>query len=303
VFVISGSEDKTQGIKSNPKIIEESNAKWDAPVTVENEQIQTLMDLGLTLLQAKIFLALSQIEKSTIATISKTAHVARQDTYRIMPSLEKLGLAEKIIANPTIYKATPIKEGYKLLLQNKNKEHIELQKKTNRMIKKTPESYSFPTLREENQQFCLISSIKILEKKVNLEDSLTQTNLDVIICGKYLITWLFSRRQNFEKAIQRGVRIRLLNEKHESSKTTLELPVALKSNPLFEIRYFGGLVPIKAAIYDGKIASLALGAPEDEDFTPSLWSSNPQFVKIVAAYFEYLWSESVGESVLSENSL
>jgi DNA polymerase III alpha subunit len=56
------------------------------------------MDLGLTLLQAKIYLALSKTGKATIKTISKASNSARQDIYRIMPTLQKLGLAEKIIA-------------------------------------------------------------------------------------------------------------------------------------------------------------------------------------------------------------
>jgi len=78
---------------------------------VDNEHVQILTDLGLTLLQAKTYLALSQLGKATVKTISKTANVARQDVYRVMLALEKLGLAEKIVAKPTMYKATPIKEG------------------------------------------------------------------------------------------------------------------------------------------------------------------------------------------------
>lgn len=128
---------------------------------IEDERIQVLMDLGLTLLQAKTYLALSQTGKATIKTISKTAHVARQDTYRVMFTLEKLGLAEKIIATPTMYKATPIKEGYCLLLQNKTREYTELQKKTIAIIKKSHESNDKTTPQEEAQQFFLISSKKL----------------------------------------------------------------------------------------------------------------------------------------------
>lgn len=96
---------------------------------VEDERVQTLMNLGLTLLQAKIYLALAQAGKTKIETISKASNIARQDIYRIMPTLQKLGLAEKIVTTPTMYKATPIKEGYYLLLQNKTQEYTELRKK------------------------------------------------------------------------------------------------------------------------------------------------------------------------------
>ena len=62
---------------------------------IKDECAKILMDLGLTLLQAKAYLALSQLGKATVKTISKTANVARQDVYRVMLALEKLGLAEK----------------------------------------------------------------------------------------------------------------------------------------------------------------------------------------------------------------
>ncbi|MEX2723761.1 MAG: helix-turn-helix domain-containing protein [Candidatus Freyarchaeota archaeon] len=59
------------------------------------EYIQTLTDLGLTFLQAKTYLNLAKLGKANVQTIAKASNVARQDIYRIMPSLQKLGLAEK----------------------------------------------------------------------------------------------------------------------------------------------------------------------------------------------------------------
>lgn len=64
------------------------------------------MELGLTSLQAKIYLALAQTGNATIRNIAKNSKIARQDVYRIMPSLQKLGLAEQIVVSPTMYKST-----------------------------------------------------------------------------------------------------------------------------------------------------------------------------------------------------
>lgn len=259
---------------------------------VEDERVQILMDLGLTLLQAKIYLALSQTGKATIATVSKTAHVARQDTYRIMPTLEKLGLAEKIIAAPMMYNAIPIKEGYYLLLQNKTREQFELKKKTMDMIKKAHESNGKAIPKEEVQQFFLISSKELFEKKADLEDSRTQTILDIIGSWKGLSSWIFDHLQTYERALKRGVKIRIITEKHEDKKSMREISPTFKNNPLFEVRYITGPLPIKTAINDGKTANLGAGRPEDGELTPSLWSNNPQFVKVMTAYFEELWNKA-----------
>jgi sugar-specific transcriptional regulator TrmB len=45
-----------------------------------------------------------------------------------MPTLEEAGLVEKILAEPVIYKATPMKEGPHLLLNKKTKETVEIKK-------------------------------------------------------------------------------------------------------------------------------------------------------------------------------
>ena len=102
---------------------------------IQDEHIQTLIGFRLTLLQAKTYLNIAKLEKADVKTLSKASNVARQDIYRIMPRLQKLGLTEKIIAKPTMYKATPIKEGLSILLQNKKKEIAELQTKKTSLIK------------------------------------------------------------------------------------------------------------------------------------------------------------------------
>ena len=78
---------------------------------LQEDCINSLMELGLTLVQAKIYLTLTKLDNATIKAISKNSNLARQDIYRIIPSLQKLGLVEKIIDKPTKYKATPIKIG------------------------------------------------------------------------------------------------------------------------------------------------------------------------------------------------
>ncbi len=81
--------------------------------------IEALMHLGLTFLQATVYVTLLKFGKTEAKAISDSSGVARADVYRVMSTLEHLGLVEKIISTPSTYKATPIKEGCVLLLQNR----------------------------------------------------------------------------------------------------------------------------------------------------------------------------------------
>ena len=97
------------------------------PVTTQNDKVlDVLVRLGLTELQAKTYLTIARLEKAEVKAISKLSSIARQDIYRIIPALEKLGLVEEIIATPKLYKALPLSEGTRKLFQQRTSEHISL---------------------------------------------------------------------------------------------------------------------------------------------------------------------------------
>jgi sugar-specific transcriptional regulator TrmB len=261
---------------------------------VDNEH-QILTDLGLTLLQAKAYLALSQLGKATIKTISKTANIARQDVYRVMPELEKLGLAEKIVAKPTRYKATPIKEGIHFLLQRKTQQYNELTKKAVELINNLNEGNCKTPVQEEETQFIITSSEKLLWKRLQEGAETAQTSIDICTDLEGFKHRVFHDLPNFKRAVKRGVRIRVITEKNDADNGLQKIIKPLKNDPLFEIRYFPPPVPIKTAIYDKKEVNLCLTTPNKIGGLPSLWSNNPQFAKIIADYFEELWSKAQSE--------
>lgn len=263
--------------------------------------IQTLMKLGLTLLQAKAYLALAQLGKAEVKTISKTSNVARPDIYRVMPTLEKIGLAEKIIANPTMYKATPLKEGCYILLQNKTQEHTELQQQTLDLIKNFHENNDKTNLQEETQQFIICSSETLLLKWLYGRPNTAQISIDYM--GKWESTKvnLFNSLQNLKRAMKRGVKIRVITEKHEDDKSLQKIIQTLKKNPLFEIRYLSQPVPVETALYDGMDVGLCIAIPMGKS-VPSLMSNHPQFLKVMTTYFEEIWNTAQDSTDLARKN-
>ena len=65
------------------------------------ENAENLSGFGLTPTQAKVYLAIAQLGLASVSEVSKVAQVRREDVYRIMPKLEKIGLIEKILNKPT----------------------------------------------------------------------------------------------------------------------------------------------------------------------------------------------------------
>ena len=91
------------------------------------EYIETLTELGLTHTEAKVYLTLLSLRTATANDIHKDSKVARQEVYRVLSDLEEKGLIEKIIARPSQFKPIPAREVVAILIQNRNKQSLQLQ--------------------------------------------------------------------------------------------------------------------------------------------------------------------------------
>jgi sugar-specific transcriptional regulator TrmB len=225
--------------------------------------------------------------------VSKVSHIARQDLYRIMASLEQQGLVEKTLRVPATYKATPLKEGIAILLQRKTEEYTSLQIETERLLNnfqrstfKPHPSFDDP----QSSQFYMVSEKKLLCKTLNEKNIVVQQSLDVAGTWESSRVALFDAElENFKNALRRGVRIRWITETHEEDKSTLKTLHTLQNNPLFEIRYFVPPIPLQAAIYDGREVVMCIAIYPSSDIT-SICSDNPMFVKVASNYFEEVWN-------------
>ena len=69
---------------------------------------ETLVGLGLSAAQAKVYLAIYKSGKAKASAICKSSGIVRQDLYRIIDSLQEVGLIEKVITFPAEYSALPV---------------------------------------------------------------------------------------------------------------------------------------------------------------------------------------------------
>jgi sugar-specific transcriptional regulator TrmB len=250
------------------------------------KHVETLERLGLTSLQARIYLTTVTLQKASVGKIATTAEVARPDVYRILAVLEKRGLIKKITTKPLEYEATPLKEGCMLLLEGRRQEYFEAKEQSQLLIQELNER----THRVKGaENFSLINSKELLLERFAAADESTKKSLDIISDWDTL-AFLVSNMESFSKVKARGVKIRLLTEKILGDKKQEEL--YKQRNVLFELRFFTGPVPIRTAIYDGKVMNMRVRTQQDRGMTPALWSDNSEFVKMIAAYFENVWNKS-----------
>ena len=91
--------------------------------------------LGLTIRQAEVFIAISKLGQANVKTIAKTAQTDRAEIYRTVPKLQKLGIVKKIITTPISFKAIPLAEALSILLEQSVQKHKEIRVKAEQFLR------------------------------------------------------------------------------------------------------------------------------------------------------------------------
>lgn len=251
------------------------------------------MNLGLTNLQAKIFITLFRLGGAGegVRKISRESNIARQDIYRLLPSLQKMGLVQKIIAEPTLYKATPLETGFSMLLNQKTEEYHEMRTKATALFTHFMES-SNPKVepKEEAQQFTITSGRSLLLKSLGKIFLKAQTSIDVISSVEGINLTLFYALPHMKKTIERGVKVRIITDQRGKGlfeKNAKELRRLNLSD--FQVRYVSSPIPVGMAIFDGTQASICVTS---DQIVPSLWTNNLNVLTLASNYFEGIWAKS-----------
>ncbi len=255
-------------------------------VLIQDNQVETLRHLGLSTVQARTYLVLAQMEEADIKTIALSAKVARQDLYRIMSSLEKLGLVKKVIAQKRIYIATPINHGLSNLLNEQKRALVETHKQVERMLNNFCERKYFNN--SEEPKFTITSETALLESMLEDLSNNAKEKIDFILPSMRPLD-LKSLLKSFNYinlAVKRKIKVRaiIISPKMADMGENARL-----SKEFIEIRYLPeNSILFGMHIFDGKQVTLAVS----EKPLPGLWTNCSHVVQLASVYFENLWLQA-----------
>lgn len=258
--------------------------------------VETLMKLGLTLLQAKIYLTLGKLGKAEVNAISKASSIARPDVYRVIPSLEKIGIVEKLISTPSKYQAVSLKAGFSILFKQSEEKNTELKKTTKSLLNNLQGNDDAIPFKTEDTPFIITNGKQLFRRRLEQSIKASQMSDDFVGSEECFTKLLFYNLPQLKKAMDRGVKIRVLTEKR-NQKSTLSMVQELKKNPLFKMRYTTESAPVCMIICDDKEFNIRIA----DETVPSLWSDNPQVLKLAIRYFKSLWNEACNDDIPHEN--
>ena len=258
-------------------------------------KLQALMDLGLTKVQARVYLALVKFGPLKTSAISKISKVAQPDTYKTLLKLQKLGLVEKIIKKPLEYRAIPMNEGISQLLETKTSQYEKVRSEAKILLSTAKTKKPEVEKQMETSEFVLIPRKTVIERiRSAIEEA--RLSIDLVLSWKRFSRGIASTfAESIEVAWAKNVKIRFLIESPSESKTVKQLIQYCRAKSLCQIRFLPYYPKTIFGIYDQKKVFIVARSKADLPGSPALWSNNPSLTDLAQEFYEILWLTAMKE--------
>lgn len=260
----------------------------------QEEEVQTLRELGLTLLQAKVYLALTKTGNSTVKRIAEKTEIARQEAQRVITELLNAGLVEKILASPIVYKPVSIDDTLNFLLERRQKESSDLAQKVNLLLKNLAHNQVEEYKVEKTVQFIIINGKEnILRRHRRIIRSAAETG-DIIHGSGATARYSFCMfEEEANEALKRNVKFRIITSELPSYQSPESISKYLdRGNPNFEVRFTPLSLPLTISIFDKKELIVYTAPEKNVGDAPILWTDSQGLILVAQNYFDQFWQKT-----------
>ena len=255
------------------------------------EDTYLLTDIGFTKNQAKLYLTLLKLGKADGATLSKVAKSPKTVVYRTLDELKRMGLVEKEISVPYKFKATPLKEGMQIIVNQRLDYYKETRNKTEQFLLR---KQSIEKADSEEQQYRLITvegKDKIVQV-IRRQHDIACKSIDILSTRRRWLQIIDCCFESYKKALARGVRYRIVVHKPERNFVFPEEVKALLSNPNFELRVSKNSLGNNLGICDRREATFNFYPSKSLKESPLIWTNHPSFILMAQDHFDKVWKSA-----------
>jgi sugar-specific transcriptional regulator TrmB len=256
-----------------------------------DENTDLLLGLGLTLNQARVYVAILKLQKTTVGQVAKFSKVRREDVYRVLPSLEKMGLIERLMGKPTEIRATLILNSLtSLLTEEKTRFEERLSDMEARVQKLSLKDWKQPPAGEESIYILIAEKKAILAKTSEL---IYHSEKEIgLIADKVRIAQVLAHfSDEHMHAIKKGAKIRVIFE-GESPDTVLKEKVQkLIGTASVSVKFHHEALN-HFIMSDDKEALITTSKDSGLGESPSLWTNNSNLIGVLRTGFESDWKKA-----------
>jgi sugar-specific transcriptional regulator TrmB len=253
----------------------------------KNEGLQYLMQLGLTRMQANIYLHLLINGKAEARIIAHWAGAPRTEVYRALNELQENGLVDRELSCPLKFAAVPPSLGLQAFIDNKRHNINQIQKRLKKF------SYEFESNQEPNPEreykITSIEGRKRIIAQIKQQHDAAKSSIDVITSMPRFLYIADQCMENYSKAVERGVKYRIiLGVPNDSQDLSPEMKKA-HNNEKTAIKKFVGCPPENSVIFDQDQMNFSY-YPDRRIFeSPLIITNHPCLVGFALNSFQRTW--------------
>jgi len=189
---------------------------------MQEDLVVRLESFGFTVNQAKVYLCIVQSGKIRVGKIAKTTQLHRQDIYKLLPKLEKMGLITKTIDKPFMIEAIPIEKALKtLILKERKKSEDRLLHLENNLKEMIDSIQREPQIKEETQ-FSLLTTDEAIRNRRTLTFKKLEKEAQLVASLENIQTRSTNFRDFLQTIAQTEANTRLIVVTKEDDEVTRE---------------------------------------------------------------------------------
>lgn len=275
-----------------------------------NDYVDILRDFGMTTNQAKVYLAIARRSLAPVSYISNESKVRREDVYRIIPKLEKLGLVEKILGTPNKIKALPMEEAFSRLVKREqeriNQKTLKLKAQREKLLKHLKVKWSRQPPEQRGNFALVLQRDQVINKAAVLIRE-AQKEISILTSPELLFRLLPDNTPLLRSALRKGVKLRMIIDMPDTVETLVDVLYPrlqeFKSEiGSFDVR-FSDQISGHYIIGDHKQVMIAASTDLSTSINPHLWTDDENLVGILQTTFEETWNSSAADSNIQTSDL
>lgn len=261
---------------------------------MQDEIIEKLVSFGLTGNQAKVYLSIVQSGTTSVNRISKDTRLHRQDIYKMLPKLEKMGLITKTIDMPFMVNAVPIETGLHdlfLMFKQKSEENLNsLECNVRDLIDQVKAKPS----EDQDTKLTLLTTDKAIKNREDLSFKNTTNNIDFIIDEELLNTAVIRYVcDHLQTSAKNGIGIRLIIEAPECSDLIRRFLAKINcDNNCFTAKIALNTRSKNYQIFDSRELCISTQQKTESEFPCILWTNDENIIIIYKDHFAKIWEEA-----------
>lgn len=255
-------------------------------IQLPESKIQALLDFGLTLTQARVYLCLLMLGSSTAKMLTSCSTVSRQDVYRVLTELFELGIVEKMLDKPTRFRAVSVDGCLNLLSERLNRRNKSIHDNAMEVFADFNNDTAFEVRKDFLNLILISGQEKIFLKS---QEFLESTIFSLKLCLPSENVFAILLEQNsLRQALKRKVKFQFLTVRPLSQVILNQILRFFREEECFECKFLPRDF-LSFGVFDDKKIIFEISSTQNNIEAKALVSENPSFTELVLNYFEQKW--------------